>query len=198
MNYSTENYICKSFLPHRWFTRRRGLSAFPPIHGALWAHSIWLGHRCGIVVYIHLHDALPLDWLYFYRIVYAMRETLEKQLLNRIDRKRGDVFLRADFANLGGYDQVGRALLRLVQQGRLLKIGYGLYSRSVKSPFDDRPIPPKGLLTLREALKRSASKPCQAAPCRITTRVARHKCRQAAWSASTVASAARSATTEFP
>jgi hypothetical protein len=83
-----------------------------------------------------------------------MRETLEKQLLNRIDRKRGDVFLRADFADLGGYDQVGRALLCLVRQGRLLKIGYGLYSRAVKSPFDDRPIPPKGLSTLREALKR--------------------------------------------
>ena len=83
-----------------------------------------------------------------------MRETLETQLLKRIDRKRGDVFLRTDFADLGGYDQVGRALLRLVRQGRLLKIGFGLYSRAVKSPFDDSLIPPKGLSTLREALKR--------------------------------------------
>jgi hypothetical protein len=83
-----------------------------------------------------------------------MRETLENQLLNRIDRKRGDVFLRADFADLGGYSQVGRALLRLVRQGRLLRIGYGLYSRTLKSPFDDRPILPKGLSKLREALKR--------------------------------------------
>jgi len=30
------------------------------------------------------------------------------RVLKRIDRKRGDVFLRADFADLGGYDQVGR------------------------------------------------------------------------------------------
>jgi hypothetical protein len=28
--------------------------------------------------------------------------------MKRIDRKRGDVFLRADYKDLGGYDQVGR------------------------------------------------------------------------------------------
>ena len=32
-------------------------------------------------------------------------ETLETRLLRRIDRKRGDVFLRADFDDLGGYDE---------------------------------------------------------------------------------------------
>jgi hypothetical protein len=83
-----------------------------------------------------------------------MRITLETQLLKRIDRKRGDVFLRADFSDLGGYDQVGRALRQLVRRGRLMKIGFGLYSRTIKSPFDDRPIPPQGLSTLREALER--------------------------------------------
>ena len=83
-----------------------------------------------------------------------MKDTLETLLSKRIDRKRGDVFLRSDFADLGGYDQVGRALRELVRQGRLMKIGYGLYSRAIKSPFDDSLIPPKGLSTLREALKR--------------------------------------------
>jgi hypothetical protein len=83
-----------------------------------------------------------------------MRETLERQLLKRIDRKRGDVFLRSDFADLGGYDQVGRALRELVRRGRLIKIGFGLYSRAVKSPFDDSLVPPKGLSTLREGLER--------------------------------------------
>ena len=85
----------------------------------------------------------------------SMRETLETQLLRRIDRKRGDVFLRADFDDIGGYDQVGRTLGKLVKEGKLLKIGYGLYSRAIKSPFDDTLIPPRGLATLREALKRA-------------------------------------------
>lgn len=83
-----------------------------------------------------------------------MRETLERRVLRHIDRKRGDVFLRADFDDIGRYDQVGRTLGRLVNEGKLLKIGYGLYSRAIKSPFDDILVPPKGLATLREALKR--------------------------------------------
>ena len=83
-----------------------------------------------------------------------MRTTLLMHLLKRISRKRGDIFLRADFADLGGYDQVGRALRQLVRRGQLMKVGFGIYSRAVKSPFDDRPIPPNGLSTLREALER--------------------------------------------
>jgi hypothetical protein len=84
-----------------------------------------------------------------------MRRTLKSLLLKRIDRKRGDVFLRADFDDLGGYDQVGRVLRQLVRQGKLMKVGFGLYSRAIRSPFDDKTlVPPKGLATLREALKR--------------------------------------------
>ena len=81
-------------------------------------------------------------------------ENLETRVMKRITRKRGDVFLRADFRDLGGYDQVGRALRGLVRNGRLLKVGYGIYTRAVKSPFSDKPVPPKGLATLTEALKR--------------------------------------------
>ncbi len=81
-------------------------------------------------------------------------ENLETRVMKRIARKRGDVFLRADFRDLGGYDQVGRALRGLVRQGRLLKLGYGIYTRAVKSPFSDNLVPPKGLATLAEALQR--------------------------------------------
>jgi hypothetical protein len=81
-------------------------------------------------------------------------ESLQTRIMKRIDRKRGDVFLRSDFKDLGGYDQVGRVLRELVRQGRLLKLGYGIYTRAVKSPFSDKPVPPKGLATLTEALQR--------------------------------------------
>ncbi len=81
-------------------------------------------------------------------------ESLEERLSNRIARKRGDVFLRADFSDLGGYDQVGRALRGLVRKGRLMKVGYGLYTRTRPSVLDGQPVPPKGLGTLTEALKR--------------------------------------------
>jgi hypothetical protein len=81
-------------------------------------------------------------------------DSLEERLEKRIARKRGDVFLRVDFDDLGGYDQVGRALRQLVRKGRLMKIGQGLYTRARQSPFSDKPVPPKGLGTLTEALQR--------------------------------------------
>jgi hypothetical protein len=81
--------------------------------------------------------------------------TLEQRIAERISRKRADVFIRDDFAELGGYDQVGRSLRRLVQKGRLVKIGYGLYARAAVSPLSGRVIPKKPLPALAaEALRR--------------------------------------------
>jgi hypothetical protein len=81
-------------------------------------------------------------------------ESLEQRLEKRIACKRGDMFLREDFRDLGGYDQVGRALRKLVRKGELLKLGYGVYTRAARSPLTDKPVLPKGLRTLKEALTR--------------------------------------------
>ena len=85
----------------------------------------------------------------------SMRETLESQISKRIEQKRRDVFLRADFDDLGGYDQIGRTLRQLVRNGRLLRIGSGLYARARPSTIDGKPTPVKGLRDLaNEALRR--------------------------------------------
>ncbi len=68
----------------------------------------------------------------------------------RIARKKGDVFLRADFADLGSYNQVGRVLRELVREGKLTRIGLGIYTRTGLSPFDGSVIPCKGLYRLTE------------------------------------------------
>src|SRR5271156_4728788 len=81
-------------------------------------------------------------------------ETLEAKLLKRIDRKRGDVFLRADFDDLGGYDQIGRVLRQLVRDGRLVRVGQGLYARARPSLTSGEPVPVGGLIALKEALRR--------------------------------------------
>jgi hypothetical protein len=81
-------------------------------------------------------------------------ETLEDRLLKRMDRKRGDVFVRTDFEDLGGYDQVGRALRKIVREGRLVRIGQGLYARARPSMTSGEPVPARGLSTLTEALGR--------------------------------------------
>lgn len=82
-------------------------------------------------------------------------ESLTASIEKRITRKRGDVFLRADFSDLGGYDQVGRVLRALVRKAKLVRIGQGLYARASTSPFDGRTIPIKSLQRLSvEALGR--------------------------------------------
>lgn len=82
-------------------------------------------------------------------------KSLERRIAERVRRKRADVFLRKDFADLGNYDQVGRALGKLVAKQELMKIGYGLYARTKESSLYGDKRPAKALPDLaREALDR--------------------------------------------
>lgn len=82
-------------------------------------------------------------------------ETLEQKVLQRIRKMRRNVFLRADFDDLAGYDQIGRALKALVQNGVLLKLGHGIYVRAQISPFTGAPAPVAGIKRIaEEALRR--------------------------------------------
>lgn len=77
---------------------------------------------------------------------------MEKRIVKRIERPRGDVFLRADFDDLGDYDEVGPALRMIVREGCLVRIEQGLYARAKASLGSGQPIPVRGLATLRESL----------------------------------------------
>lgn len=69
------------------------------------------------------------------------RESLRKKIETRIARRRGeDVFLPREFADLGGEDQVLRALRGLVREGRLVRLGYGVYGRAITSRLSGEPI----------------------------------------------------------
>jgi hypothetical protein len=82
-------------------------------------------------------------------------ETLSYKISARMARKKDIVFLREDFADLGGYDQVGRILRNLVRDGKIIKIGYGLYAKAKKSSITGEIIPVAPLPTLaRAALER--------------------------------------------
>lgn len=58
------------------------------------------------------------------------KQSLKSSIETKIQRSRRNVFLRRDFERLGGYDQVGRALRTLAAEGKLMKIGYGLYAKA--------------------------------------------------------------------
>jgi len=69
------------------------------------------------------------------------RKTLREKIEARIARNtQDDVFLPREFADLGGEDQVLRVLRALVREGRLVRLGYGVYGRAVRSSLSGEPI----------------------------------------------------------
>jgi len=68
------------------------------------------------------------------------RKTLREKVEKRIARKGDAVFLPRDFVDLGGEDQILRALRKLVREGRLIRLGYGVYARAERSKLTGQPI----------------------------------------------------------
>jgi hypothetical protein len=88
--------------------------------------------------------------------------TIEGRIAARIARRSSPVVLREDFKDLGGYDQVGRALMSLVRKGKLLRIGYGLYVKTRISSINGKILPAEPLPVLaRKALERLGIKTIQ-------------------------------------
>lgn len=80
-------------------------------------------------------------------------KTIEGRILTRITRMKSAIVMRNDFTDLGGYDQVGRALRQLTSKKKLIKIGYGLYSKVKTSTITGEIIPQKSLPILaKEAM----------------------------------------------
>jgi len=80
-------------------------------------------------------------------------KNLETRVVKRLAHKKGDVFLRDDFSDLGGYDQVGRVLCLLVSTGQLVKI-VGYTPERHRRPATARPPRSRGYTPSRQ--KRSA------------------------------------------
>lgn len=85
----------------------------------------------------------------------TIKNTLEGKIKYRIKRSKLPVFILSDFTDLSDKDQVGRVLRKLVSKKILIKIGQGVYARTIKSILNEEYIPEKDINTLaREALKK--------------------------------------------
>ena len=61
----------------------------------------------------------------------GQKSKLREMIKARIAERRGeDVFLPQEFHDLGGEDEVSRALRALVRERSLTKLGYGVYARA--------------------------------------------------------------------
>lgn len=82
-------------------------------------------------------------------------QTLKGRIEARMAQQKADVFLPREFSNLGGGDQVLRVLRGMVREGRLVRLGYGIYGRARISLLSGQPIldSPYGLASAaRQAL----------------------------------------------
>jgi hypothetical protein len=68
------------------------------------------------------------------------KKTLAERIETRIARKKDNVFLPREFADLGGEDQVLRALRTMVRDGQLVRLGYGVYGRAFTSRLSGKPV----------------------------------------------------------
>ena len=69
------------------------------------------------------------------------KQSLKSLISDKVRKaKKKNVFLRKDFGSLGGYDQIGRALNQLTKDGRLIKVGYGLYAKAKKNNITGKPM----------------------------------------------------------
>src|SRR5271154_293631 len=92
------------------------------------------------------------------RCVMRKPKTLRARIEARLARKaRDSVFLTREFRDLSGETQVLRALRGLVRDGRLVRLGYGVYGRAVVSRLSGEPLlySPNGFIgAARQALNK--------------------------------------------
>jgi len=67
--------------------------------------------------------------------------TIKARMQSRLKRSKRYVFTRDDFNDLAGYDQIGRVLRELVNEGLLLKVGYGVYTKARKNAITGKVMP---------------------------------------------------------
>ena len=68
------------------------------------------------------------------------RPTMRERVAARIAERGDTAFLTAEFSDLGGERQVLRALHELVDDGQLIRLGYGAYGRAEVSPLTKQPM----------------------------------------------------------
>lgn len=70
----------------------------------------------------------------------ARRDSIQSKIEKRLAERSDDVFLTREFNDLGDKRQVLRGLSNTVRDGKLLRIGYGVYARAARSTLTGQPV----------------------------------------------------------
>lgn len=66
---------------------------------------------------------------------------IEQRLKRAVANSRAEVFVRNDFKAYGSPAQLSRVLKALVGEGRLVKVGLGVYAKARPSSLSGKPVP---------------------------------------------------------
>jgi len=87
------------------------------------------------------------------RVTY--KDSVGYKVLQRLQRIKSNVIVRKDFADLGEYRQISRALKTLMTQKKIARIGHGIYAKCYESEYSTIPLIRGGFDDAsREALNR--------------------------------------------
>lgn len=84
-----------------------------------------------------------------------MSLSIKDRVIRSIANRKGEVVLRTDFEQMGSPSQISRALNEVLESGRLVRLGYGVYAKARISTLTNKPVPRQTLESLaQEALLR--------------------------------------------
>lgn len=84
----------------------------------------------------------------------SMRKlSIKHRMARSIAVRKGEVIMRGDFRSMGSESQISRALKALITEGRIVRLGYGVYAKARPSSLSGKPVPRACLAELaQEAL----------------------------------------------
>ena len=83
------------------------------------------------------------------------KATSKDRILASLRASNSNVFLREEFNRFGNYRQVCRVVKELLDEGRILRLGYGTYVKARPSTISGKPVPDDSLVNIGiEAMKK--------------------------------------------
>lgn len=73
------------------------------------------------------------------------KETTKSRVSQKIDAAPGEILLRSSFVDAGTPSRITRAINSLIAEGKIIRLGYGVYAKAEPSSLSGKPIPRKFL-----------------------------------------------------
>ena len=81
--------------------------------------------------------------------------TIKDRMIRSVSMRRSEIILRSDFERMGSQSQISRVLGDFVREGRLVRIGHGVFAKARMSSLSGKPVPHQPLEVLAaETLRR--------------------------------------------